>query len=78
MTNNPNSSYWDELREVIEVRRLRLFGSNPADVLPQVPAVWTGYSLNDMADAVRNEYPGTSIANCSVYFIHDGGAHCVL
>lgn len=58
--NNPNSPYWDELWEVIEARRLRLENADPAGVLPQVPAVWSGYSLEDMADAVHNEYPGMS------------------
>jgi hypothetical protein len=57
--NDPNNGYWEELWDVIEARRLRLLKASPISVLQQIPAVWAGYSLDDMADAVHNEYPGT-------------------
>jgi hypothetical protein len=82
MMNNSTSPYWNELWEVIDARRLRLHGANPTSVLPQVPLAWASYSLEDMADAVHNEYPGMCLSTgpevSFVAFLYCKGSHMLL
>ena len=59
--NNDNtSSYWEELREVIEMRGKE--DKNPASTelskQMQLPLRWENYTVYDVAEAVHDEYPG--------------------
>lgn len=71
---NPSEddAYWAELREVILARQDRLNNVDPVEVLGRIPAVWTGFSLEDIAEAVHNEYPGKNQADLIAQFISDG------
>ena len=57
-TGNIYSEYWGELWEVIQTRDARLRGDSVVSLLKRVPRAWTGYSMEDVAKAVHNEYPG--------------------
>ena len=57
-TGNIYSEYWRELWEVIQTRDARLRGDSVVSLLKRVPRAWTGYSMEDVAKAVHNEYPG--------------------
>eukprot|EP00588_Corethron_pennatum_P005334 CAMPEP_0194284666 /NCGR_PEP_ID=MMETSP0169-20130528/28246_1 /TAXON_ID=218684 /ORGANISM="Corethron pennatum, Strain L29A3" /LENGTH=593 /DNA_ID=CAMNT_0039030551 /DNA_START=184 /DNA_END=1965 /DNA_ORIENTATION=+ len=57
---NPKDFFWKELRDVLEVRAVRLRGGGLRDGgLPwEVPIMWSNYTYADAAKAVHNEYPG--------------------
>mmetsp|Transcript_18752 Transcript_18752/g.27793 ORF Transcript_18752/g.27793 Transcript_18752/m.27793 type:complete len:506 (-) Transcript_18752:315-1832(-) len=48
--------YWQELNYVIDLQKYRKQNKS-ADILMPLPNHWKGYSLEDAAQAVHNEYP---------------------
>jgi hypothetical protein len=60
-SSNSNAMYWNELRVVTDVQNLRLSNDlvPPAAIMP-MPMTWNGYytTLEQVAEAVDNEYPG--------------------
>lgn len=57
-TTNSTSPYWDEVRELLVARRARLANQDPTVLLKRMPRVWANFTLGDIAEAVRKEYPG--------------------
>ena len=49
-----NFQFWNELREVVEVQKMRLAGGNACEVMP-LPILWKDFSMEEAAEAVRNE-----------------------
>jgi membrane-associated phospholipid phosphatase len=56
--SDPSHPYWDDMRYVIEVQKLRRANQVPPSDIMCVPMIWDGYDMTQMADAVHNEYPG--------------------
>jgi len=54
---DPNSSYWQELREVVTVQLNRRSDVDPTTVLP-MPNIWAGFNIQQVAEAVHDEFPG--------------------
>jgi hypothetical protein len=53
---DPNSPFWEELQEVVNARKMRIQGRIPSFFV--LPDTWKGYTADQVADAVHNEYPG--------------------
>lgn len=49
-------NYWQELNYVLDLQKYRKQGKS-ADILMPLPNHWKGYTLEDAAQAVHNEYP---------------------
>jgi hypothetical protein len=56
-SGNPESPYWTEFREVVDMQKLRLQGADPMTVMP-LADTWKNMSIAAVAEAVHNEYPG--------------------
>lgn len=56
-SSDPNDPYWDQLRTVVEVQHLRRNGASTESVMP-LPDIWEGYNLDQVAEAVHDEFPG--------------------
>ena len=76
-TTNSTSPYWGEVRELLVARRARLANQDPNVLLKRMARVWTNFTLADVAEAVRKEYPGeclhvfTHFQNRSKYRCHE-------
>lgn len=57
-SSNSSSPFWGEFREVIRAREARIRGDDPVLFLKRVPKVWKDLTLEGVAEAVHNEYPG--------------------
>ena len=53
-SRNPNSTYWDELREVSLMQAHRRNGTDPKEVMP-IPKIWKDFTIEEVAAAVHNE-----------------------
>lgn len=53
---NPDSPFWQELQEVVNAQKMRIQGRIPSFFV--LPDTWKGYTADQVADAVHNEYPG--------------------
>jgi hypothetical protein len=53
-SRNPNSPYWDELREVTRMQAHRLNGTDPKEVMP-IAKIWENLTIEEVAAAVHNE-----------------------
>lgn len=53
-SSNPNHVFWGEFCEVVIAQQKRLAGVDPTEVMP-LPAIWNGYSIHDVAEAVHDE-----------------------
>jgi hypothetical protein len=53
---DPNSPFWQELQEVVNAQKMRIQGRIPSFFV--LPDTWKGYTADQVADAVHNEYPG--------------------
>jgi len=56
-SSDPKSEFWDMLREVIDVQEQRR--NNPSVQLFPRPDNWKNNDLNEVAEYVHNEFPGT-------------------
>jgi len=58
-TSDKNSIFWDKFLEVCEVQLVRMQSPNgPASSIGlPLPYIWEGYTLDMVAEAVRDEYP---------------------
>ena len=65
--NDSNNDYWKELRDVILARNERLNNGSTEGLLGRVPALWSDYTLEDIAEAVHNEYPGEFGKYCIIF-----------
>lgn len=68
---DPSNPFWDEMREVIEVTIKRENNDNTCEVL-ELPDIWAGYSLSDVATTVHDEYPGENQAILIESFLAQG------
>jgi membrane-associated phospholipid phosphatase len=57
MPNSQSMEFWDDFLEVINVQETRLGNGTPAEVL-QLPDLWAGLNIHEVAEAVHDEYPG--------------------
>ena len=71
-TGNPYDPFWGEFRKVIEVREARERGDHPSTISTW-PYLWKDFSLVDIANAVKNEYPNSEQAGLLEYFWNNGG-----
>lgn len=55
--SNPEHPFWKELEEVVDAQLDRLGGVNPTAIMT-LPALWEGFNIEQVADAVHDEYPG--------------------
>lgn len=66
-SSDESGEYWDRLETVIDVQKVRLKrGSELSRVaLPEFPLPyrWVEFTVNDVADAVHDEYPGLHQSN---------------
>lgn len=53
-----NAPYWDLLREVIRIQKIRLQNPNDDTLFPK-PARWQNANLNEVAEFVHDELPGS-------------------
>ena len=67
-SRNPNSTYWDELREVILMQAHRLNGTDPKDIMP-IPKIWKNFTIEEVAVAVHNEVRQNVIENLTSFFV---------
>ena len=56
-STDPNSSFWDELWEVVIVQLHRI-ESKPAEELMVLPEIWKDLDIHEIAEAVHDEFPG--------------------
>lgn len=66
------AGFWDELFEVAEVQKQRLNGTDVNKVLP-LPDIWQDFdTLEDVANAVHDEYPGLHHQALIGYLMRNG------
>ena len=59
-SSDRSADFWKEFMQVLKIQEIRRSGEHsPADIKMVLPNIWTGKSLNDVADAVHNEYPAS-------------------
>jgi membrane-associated phospholipid phosphatase len=68
-SSNPNNTFWGELEAVVDDQILRRASGAPPFTLP---ALWTNFSIHDVAKAVYNEYPGKHQADMLKKFFKEG------
>ena len=57
--SNPNHPFWTEFVEVMQIQLYRLDDVDNTDILPfKLPDLWADFDLEDVAEAVNDEYPG--------------------
>jgi len=56
-----DSPFWGEFRAVIQAQKERRAKKRAGEVFP-LPKVWKGYNLDQVAEAVHDEYPGKNQA----------------
>jgi hypothetical protein len=68
--SNPNSPFWSDLQEVVNAQKLRLNGRIPSFFV--LPVTWQEFSADEVAEAVRDEYPGISHVWLIEYLFEQG------
>ena len=58
-SNNPNSSYWEDLRLLAQTQIDRRKGKLPPKSFFTLPRLWENFTVDDVAKAVHSEYPLT-------------------
>lgn len=53
-SSNPDSPFWDEFREVVDMQKKRLAGVDPLEVMP-LADTWKDFTIAEVAKAVHNE-----------------------
>lgn len=72
-SSDSNSPYWVQLKEVVDWQKTRMAnGSAPCTDLMPLPDIWSGYTINDCAEAVHDEFPGSHHINLLTDFLGDG------
>lgn len=56
-SSDETDPFWAELRHVVRMQHLRRQGVAPNTIMP-LPDLWMDMDINQVADAVHNEYPG--------------------
>jgi len=62
--DNSDAVFWGELEKVVDVQIARRSGASPSDLLISpsdlftLPDLWTGKDIDEVAEAVHDEYPG--------------------
>jgi hypothetical protein len=59
--SDSSADFWDEFLQVVEIQEDRRVGgsSPPPTDLMMLPDIWNGKTLNQVADAVHDEYPAS-------------------
>jgi hypothetical protein len=60
-SSDRSADFWQEFKEVVQIQQLRRSkGDDPPPAnLMTLPNIWTGKTLNQVADAVHDEYPAS-------------------
>lgn len=56
--SDPNSPFWDDLWAVVEAQLSRRNGASVSSLMG-LPNIWSGYTIDDVAEAVHDEFPGS-------------------
>jgi len=56
-SSDRHNIYWDEFYHVIRIQIQRRNGIEPIQIMP-LPDLWLDYTIDDVAEAVHDEYPG--------------------
>lgn len=70
-TSSNNIAFWDELFEVVQAQEYRLRDEDPEKLL-KLPAIWTNYTIHDVAEAVHDEFPGSHHVNLILQLLREG------
>jgi len=71
-SSDPNSSYWDEFRTVVEVQIDRRNNESAATLIPGLPDMWKDFTLEDAATAVHHPVLGNYHRELLVIFNAQG------
>jgi hypothetical protein len=73
-SSNSSADFWDEFKEVLKIQQARRSGLvSPADLGMVLPNIWNGKTtLDDVADAVHDEYPASHHVDLMKSFFNQG------
>jgi hypothetical protein len=58
-SSDSSADFWDEFMEVLEIQEDRRSGTVSTGDLMVLPNIWIGMTLDDVAEAVHDEYPAS-------------------
>ena len=70
-SKNPKHPYWKEFRRVVDFQFARERDEDPSK-LNRWPDLWKGYSLDDIAQAVKDEFPAYHQAKVLEMYLQQG------
>lgn len=70
-SSDPYDPFWDELRTVVDAQYLRREQKCTKQVMP-LPKIWENYTLDDVAEAVHDEFPGSHHVEMIKTFLQEG------
>ena len=71
-SSEPKNPFWKELHHVVKLQHARRKNRNPSKYSTW-PKLWENYTLDDMANAVRNEFPNSQQAALIDHLLKNGG-----
>ena len=71
-SSNPFDPFWHELRKVVDFQYARIHKVHPSN-LSTWPKLWKSYDLEQIAAAVKNEFPNSEQAGQLDDFLKNGG-----
>jgi hypothetical protein len=73
-SSNSSADFWDEFKEVLKIQQARRSGNVfPTDLGMVLPDIWIGKTtLDDVADAVHDEYPASHHVDLMKSFFGEG------
>eukprot|EP00592_Proboscia_alata_P009693 CAMPEP_0194358446 /NCGR_PEP_ID=MMETSP0174-20130528/5645_1 /TAXON_ID=216777 /ORGANISM="Proboscia alata, Strain PI-D3" /LENGTH=435 /DNA_ID=CAMNT_0039128755 /DNA_START=50 /DNA_END=1354 /DNA_ORIENTATION=+ len=78
-SSDPSSPFWDYMREVIDIQVARREdnGNLKAHEFMPLPTIWSGYTLDMVAEAVHDEYPNYHQSNNLARMIGSGSGFSI-
>jgi hypothetical protein len=75
-SSDSSAEFWDEFMQVLEIQEERRSGTvSPADIGIVLPRIWTGKNLDEVAEAVHDEYPASHHVELVKTFLDEEGIH---
>jgi membrane-associated phospholipid phosphatase len=71
-SGNASAPYWEQLRHVTRAQLARRRGDDPS-TLSRWPNLWADFTLDDIATAVKGEYPGSLQQQLIMHQLANGG-----
>lgn len=56
--SNPESDFWTEFRDVVEIQIMRRNNDITPDQIMKLPVLWNGMDIHEVAEAVHTDFPG--------------------